>query len=197
MTPAFDELKNTIKSLPGFGYRSAERLALHLILEKPEKAESLVQLISKAVGTIKSCITCHNLSEEEECSICKDPSRNQSLLCVVERVSDLISIERSGSYRGLYHVLGGKLSPLQGVHPDSLNFSTLENRLKGNNIQEIILALSNDIEGEATCHYIQDNFLQQHPARLSRIAFGLPSGGGIHIADAQTLQSAINGRQGF
>lgn len=186
-----------LKSFPGFGYRSAERLAIHLAFEKPDQAKRLVEIVSKVLGSVRSCVSCGNMAEEEFCEICRDETRDSSILCIVETISDLISIERAGVYRGLYTILGGRLSPLQGIHPEDLRFDLLEGQLGKGQVNEIILALGNDIESEATCHFIQDNFLADHNISLSRIAFGLPSGGGINIADTQTLQSALNGRRQF
>ena len=147
MTPAFEELRDCLKGLPGFGYRSAERVAIHLLLERPELARNVSSLIETALRQIKPCEKCGNISESGVCEICADETRNQSMICVVEQVGDLISIEKSGSYRGLYHVLGGKLSPLKGVGPENLNLYSLESRIQNEDMQELILALGNDIEG--------------------------------------------------
>jgi len=192
---AFDDLHQCLKRLPGLGYRSAERLALHLLVEQPEAARTLVTALETAAGTIRPCEQCGNLSEEALCAICTDATRDASLLCIVETVPELRAMERAGAYRGLYHVLQGKLSPLHGVGPEHLNLDPLPRRLQNGDFREIILALSNDIEGEATCHYLREEILGHHSLRISRIGFGLPSGGGIPFADAQTLQSAFAGRR--
>ncbi|HCR37417.1 MAG TPA: recombination protein RecR, partial [Opitutae bacterium] len=152
MTPAFDKLQQVLKKLPGLGFRSSERLALHLLLEKPASLPILVNALQEAAGKVARCSTCGNLAEEARCTLCEDPSRNSTVLCVVEHVPDLFSMERSGAFPGYYHVLHGKLSPIQGVGPEDLNFGSLRARLEAGTIEELILALPNDIEGEATCH---------------------------------------------
>ena len=197
MTPTFEHLQGLLKKLPGLGYRSAERLALHLLVEKPESLEPLMEALKNAAETIHRCPRCGNLAETETCEICADERRDGNMLCIVEQVPDLAAIERSGSFRGRYHVLHGKLSPIHGVGPEHLNFESLTARLEAEPIREIILALSNDIEGEATCHYLQDAVLANRDLEISRIGFGLPSGGGITFADANTVKSALAGRKAF
>lgn len=180
--------------MPGLGYRSAERIALHLLVERPERAGSLVEAIQTAAAAVRRCERCCNLAEDELCGICADERRDDGTVCVVEQVSDLVAFERSAAYRGVYHVLYGKLSPINDVAPSDLTLDLLEHRLRGGQIRELILSLSNDVEGEATCHYIVDQLL---PAgvKVSRIGFGLPSGGGVLYADAVTLRSALEGRR--
>lgn len=182
--------------LPGLGYRSSERIALNLLLEQPEKLVRLVEAIDEAKGKIKRCETCGNITEESLCSLCSNQNRNQQALCIVEQVPDLYAIERSGSFNGRYHVLHGRLSPINGIGPEHLNLQTLINRIETNNIEEIILALSNDIEGEATCHYLQEEVIPPIIA-VTRIAFGLPSGGTLLYADSATLKSALDGRRSY
>lgn len=198
MSESLDKLQQLLKKLPGLGFRSAERVALHLLVEKPEALTPLVEALQRAGEQIKPCPVCGNLSEGDLCSLCADPARDSSKVCVVSQVSDLIALERSGAFRGLYHVLNGKLSPIHGVGPEQLNLSSLEKRLEDGTIEELILALSNDIEGEATCHYIQDKLGVAFPdVRLSRIGFGLPSGSGLNFADSVTVRSALEGRRLF
>ncbi|MEX0330489.1 MAG: recombination mediator RecR [Puniceicoccaceae bacterium] len=197
MSGSFEYLQQCLKRLPGLGYRSAERIALHLLVEKPDACNELMEALEQAREKVAACPQCGNLSEGGPCDICQDPSRNSSLLCIVESVTDLRSMERAGAYRGRYHVLQGKLSPIHGVGPEDLNFSGLRGRLEAGEISEIILALSNDIEGEATCHYLQEEIVAGLPVKVSRIGFGLPSGGGIPYADATTLRSALEGRREF
>jgi recombination protein RecR len=144
MTPAFEKLQKHLKQLPGLGYRSAERIALHLLVEKPARLPELVRALEDAAGA----------AEVELCAICADPKRDRSSVCVVEHVPDLVALERSAAFRGTYHVLHGKLSPIHGVGPDDLNFATLRSRIEAGEISELILALPNDVEGEATCHFI-------------------------------------------
>lgn len=196
MTPAFENLQKLLKQLPGLGYRSAEKIALHLLVERPEKLPPLVEAMNVASRAVRRCGTCGNLAEGELCAICSDERRDRSTLCIVEQVPDLVAFERSGAYRGVYHVLHGKLSPINGVGPSQLNLASLQDRLAGEGVEEIILALSNDVEGEATCHYITETLLQR-PVRISRIGFGLPSGGGVLYADSVTLRNALEGRREF
>lgn len=198
MTSAFDSVHALLRRLPGLGTRSAERLALHLLVENPERADELADLLQQARQQISRCEACGNISEEELCAICSDESRARGTLCIVESVLDLVAAERSGVFRGRYHVLHGKLSPLRNIGPENLNLASLPQRLQVEQIEEIVLALPNDIEGEATCHYLQDVYLTDNPTlKVSRIGFGLPSGGGLMFADPATLRSALEGRRNF
>jgi recombination protein RecR len=197
MTPSFDHLVKQLKKLPGLGFRSAERIALHLLVEQPENTAGLIEALSTASEQVTRCEQCGNLAEESHCNICQDERRENSVLCVVEQVPDLLAIESSGSFRGLYHVLHGKLSPIKGIGPDQLNLAALQERLSEENCSEIVLALSNDIEGEATCHFIVEVIIKDRPIKVSRIGFGLPSGGGIVYADQITLRSAMDGRRSY
>jgi recombination protein RecR len=198
MTPAFEKLQKHLKELPGLGYRSSERIALNLLVEKPARLPALIAALQEAAGAIRSCTRCGNIAEGELCSICADPRRAGTSVCVVEQVPDLVALERSGAYRGAYHVLHGKLSPLHGVGPDDLNLAPLLARVLSGEAQEIILALSNDVEGEATCHYITEQVSATgRPVKVSRIGFGLPSGGGVLYADSVTLKSALDGRRTY
>lgn len=196
MTPAFDKLQQALKRLPGVGFRSAERIALHLLVEKPARLAELVAALGEAERTVRRCERCGNLAEDARCLVCVDDTRDQASLCVVEHVPDLVAIERSSAHRGAYHVLHGRLSPINGVGPEQLNWDTLRARLDAGEVRELILALGNDVEGEATCH-----FITQHVAgsgvRVSRIGFGLPSGGGVLYADAITLRNALEGRRDY
>ncbi len=197
MTPAFEKLQKQLKQLPGVGYRSSERIALHLLVEKPARLQSLVAAMQDAAQAVHRCSRCGNLAEDEHCAICVDERRDHSQVCVVEHVPDLVALERSAAYRGGYHVLHGKLSPIHGVGPDDLNFSSLISRLENGEIKELILALSNDVEGEATCHYLTEQLPKEREIEVSRIGFGLPSGGGVLYADSVTLKSALDGRRGY
>jgi len=196
MTPALEQLQKLLKQLPGIGYRSAERIALHLLVEKPARLPELVAALDNAAKNVRRCGVCGNLSEQEQCPICADPRRNEGQVCVVEFVTDLAAIERSGAYRGRYHVLHGKLSPIRGVAPEDLNLKALFDRIGAGEIKELILALSNDVEGEATCHYLTER-LPQSGVKVTRIGFGLPSGSGVLYADAVTLKSALEGRREY
>ena len=197
MTPAYENLLHALKGLPGLGHRSSERLAIHLLVEKPNSMSSLIDSLSKAKLSVGSCKQCGNISENETCSICEDSQRDPTRLCVVEHVTDLIAIERSAAWQGQYHVLHGKLSPIHGVGPNDLNFESLSRRISQGQISEIVLALSNDIEGQATCHYLQEEIVGKLPIDISRIGFGLPSGGGVTYADSVTLRSALESRRQY
>ncbi|MEM7789994.1 MAG: recombination mediator RecR [Verrucomicrobiota bacterium] len=197
MTPAYDQLVKELKRLPGLGFRSAERIAMHLLVEKPEALQDLVKTLTQASSRVGRCASCGNLAESKICSLCEDPRRDDSSICVIEHVPDLIAIERSAAWRGRYHVLYGKLSPIHGIGPDQLNFESLSNRIDENTVTELVLALSNDIEGQATCHYIQKEIVGERPIKVSRIGFGLPSGGGVTYADSVTLKNALDGRRDY
>lgn len=196
MTPAFEKLQKHLKQLPGLGFRSSERIALHLLVEKPAQLKTLVLALEEAAQTVKRCSRCGNLAEGELCAICADPKRDPGSVCVVEHVPDLVAVERSAAYRGVYHVLHGKLSPIQGIAPSDLNLPALLQRLETGEVKELILALSNDVEGEATCHYITQH-LPSSGVKVTRIGFGLPSGAGVLYADSVTLKSALDGRRDY
>ena len=195
MTPVFEQLVQALKALPGLGYRSAEKIALHILVEKPKKTGNLVDLLKNASEKLGACSTCGNLTEETDCQICLSSERNDESLCVVEGVTDLHAMEQAGVFRGKYHVLHGKLSPIRGIGPEQLNLQTLRSRIDEGSVEEVILALGNDMEGEATCYYIMQEILEGRSLRVSRIGFGLPSGGGLTYADETTLRSAMEGRQ--
>lgn len=197
MTPAFERLQQQLKRLPGLGYRSAERLALHLLVEKPERVPALIAALEEAVRVVRRCVRCGSLAEDELCAICADERRDRAVVCVVEQAPDLVAIERSGAHRGVYHVLHGKLSPIQGVGPEQLNLAALLERLAGGEVRELILALSNDVEGEATCHYITQHLGAGSTVKVTRIGFGLPSGGGVLYADSVTLKNALDARRSY
>ncbi len=196
MTPALETLQKQLKKLPGIGYRSAERIALHLLVEKPDRLPELVTALQAAAQNVRRCTVCGNLAEAELCAVCTDERRRTGQVCVVEFVPDLAAIERSGAYRGRYHVLHGKLSPIRGVAPEDLNLAALLTRIAVGEITEVILALSNDVEGEATCHYLTER-LPKTGVKVTRIGFGLPSGGGVLYADAVTLKSALEARREY
>ena len=180
--------------LPGVGKRSAERLAL-AALKWPENE---LAGFADALGTIREhihpCRVCGNLAEEELCPICQDATRTKSIVCVVEQPTQIIVLENAGCFRGLYHVLGGKLSPLSGVGPDNLRFRELRERVAAGGISELIVATSPDVEGEATAHYLADEFSSQDIS-ITRIAAGVPVGSDLTYADAATLAIAINARR--
>jgi recombination protein RecR len=194
---SLENLQQQLKKLPGLGYRSAERIALHLAVEHPECLPPLVAALEEAARDLKRCTRCGNLADGDLCGICADAKRNQRQVCVVERVPDLVALERSGAWPGVYHVLHGRLSPMHGVGPENLNCASLFSRVAAGEVDEVILSLANDVEGEATCHYLTSHMPAGHAVKITRIGFGLPSGGGVLYADAVTLKSALEGRRGY
>ncbi len=197
MTPAYEKLLLQLKALPGLGYRSAERIAMHLLVERRDGLTDLIESLEAAKAAVGRCANCGNIAESELCGVCQDERRDGSKVCVVEHVPDLIAIERSSAWKGRYHVLHGKLSPIHGVGPEQLNFTSLQRRIQTGGVSEFVLALSNDIEGQATCHYIQEELVGSHPIEVTRIGFGLPSGGGVTFADSVTLRSALESRRAY
>jgi len=197
VTAAFERLQQALRKLPGVGYRSSERIALHLLLGKTDQLKELVAALEESSLTVHRCSRCGNLADGDLCAICSDAKRDHRAVCVVENVPDLVAIERSGSWRGTYHVLHGKLSPMHHIGPAELNISSLLALIAAGEVDELVLALSNDVEGEATCHYIQGNIPAGREVRVTRIGFGIPSGGGVLYADSVTLRSALEGRRAF
>jgi recombination protein RecR len=186
-------LSEALCRLPGIGPRSAERLALHLVQSQADDVRRLAQTLVQAREKIRVCSTCGGLTEADPCAICQDPRRDASVLCVVERPLDIFALEKAGSFRGLYHVLGGKISPLNGVEPEDLRLAELESRL-GRGVTEIVVALSTDVEGDATSFYLAKR-LAGKGAKISRLAHGLPAGSGLEFADEVTLSRALEGRR--
>lgn len=180
--------------LPGVGPRSAERIALHLVQTESGAVQQLANAILTARERIQFCTTCGALTEKSPCSICDDSRRDGSLICVVERAVDILSIEKSGTYRGKFHVLGGKISPLDGVEPEDLRIAELEQRLRVEPIREIVIALGTDVEGDATSNYLAKR-LTRSGLKITRIAYGLPAGSGLEYADELTLSRALEGRR--
>jgi len=195
LTSVYENLLASLKSLPGLGYRSAEKIAIHLLVERRTKLDELIELMGLAAVRLKACEICGNLAEGVNCSICASTERDDSSMCIVETVTDLVAIEKAGVFKGKYHVLHGKLSPIRGIGPKQLNLDSLDNRLENNNFKEVILALGNDMEGEATCHFLRSELLVGLNLQVTRIGFGLPSGAGITYADQTTLKSALDSRK--
>lgn len=194
MSSAFEDLKRILRHLPGIGYRAAEKMAVFLVAENPECAQELSKQILLATNSVCKCHVCGALEEDGVCEFCDDASRDPSIICVVENIQDMYAIDRSGIFRGLYHVLYGKISPIREIFPENLNFESLKERLNSDSISEIILALSCDIEGESTCQYIKTNIVRDKNIKLTRIAFGVPYGSGLIGADSETLNRAISNR---
>jgi recombination protein RecR len=197
MSSSFEQLQQQLKQLPGLGYRSAERIALHLLVGRPEKLPTLVAALQAAAQSVRRCARCGHLAEAELCAICADARRDHAVVCVVEQVPDLVALERAGAYRGGYHVLHGRLSPINGVGPEQLNLTSLLARVAAGGVRELILALGNDVEGEATCHYLTQHLPPDSTVKVTRIGFGLPSGGGVLYADPVTLKSALESRRAY
>jgi recombination protein RecR len=185
-------LTEALCRLPGIGPRSAERLALHLVQSDAELSQRLSRSILNAREKIRLCSVCGALTEGDPCAICSDSRRDAALLCVVERPLDIFALEKSASFRGKYHVLGGRISPLNGVEPEDLRIDQLESRLRG--VTEVIVALSTDVEGDATSFYLAKR-LGGKGVKISRIAHGLPAGSGLEFADEVTLSRALEGRR--
>lgn len=188
------QLVAALGRLPGIGPRSAERLALHLVQSDAGFVRQLADALVAARERVANCERCGALTEAQPCPICGDDRRDGALLCVVERPLDILSLEKSGTFRGRYHSLGGKLSPLNGVGPEDLRIADLERRVPAEGVREVILALSSDVEGDATCHYLAKR-LASFGVRVSRIAQGLPAGSGLEFADELTLSRALEGRR--
>jgi recombination protein RecR len=186
-------LSEALCRLPGIGPRSAERLALHLVQSTADDVRRLAQTLVQAREKIRVCSKCGGLTEADPCAICQDPRRDASVLCIVERPLDIFALEKAGSFRGLYHVLGGRISPLNGVEPEDLRLAELESRL-GRGVTEIVVALSTDVEGDATSFYLAKR-LAGKGAKISRLAHGLPAGSGLEFADEVTLSRALEGRR--
>jgi len=180
--------------LPGIGPRSAERIALHVVQADPSVAQSLAEALRLAREAVAPCNLCGALAVHQPCPLCASPARANGLLCVVERPTDVINLEKSGTFKGRYHVLGGRISPLDGVGPEDLRIDAMVARLAPENITEVILALGSDVEGEATTTYLVRR-LADSGVRVSRIAQGLPAGTGLEHADELTLARALEGRR--
>jgi recombination protein RecR len=193
LSPAVDNLVSQLTRLPGIGTRTAHRLAFHLLRAQKDEAVALAQAIVDVKERVRFCRECGNLTEDEVCSICLDARRDRSVICVVEQPADLISIERTSEYRGVYHVLGGALSPIDGVEPGHLRIDELLGRVDRDGIEEIVLATNPTMTGEATAAYIADRVRGR--VRVTRLASGLPVGSDLEYADEVTLGRALAGRR--
>jgi recombination protein RecR len=191
---AIDDLATELAKLPGIGRKTALRLTYHLLKQPAEHSRRLADALVTLSERVRPCARCFNLTESELCAICRDPRRDESIICVVEESSDIGAIERSGEFRGMYHVLGGRLSPLDGVGPEDLNIESLVQRLAKGQTREVILATNPSLEGEATALYVQRQIGAQ-PLLVSRIARGLPVGGDLEYADGVTIAQALAARR--
>ena len=196
LAPALEQVVHELTKLPSIGRKTAQRLTFHLIQGPREEAEALARAILQLRERIRSCRDCFNLSEAELCPICSDPKRDHTLICVVEDPANLLAVERTGAYRGMYHVLGGTLSPLRDRGPDDLRLRELMDRVRGGAFSEIVLATNPSVEGEATAVYVS-RLLKPLGLTVTRLAQGLPAGGDLEYTDDLTLRRAFEGRRGF
>ena len=192
-SPAVDNLVAQLTRLPGIGTRTAQRLTFHMLRTSKDEALALAQAIADVKEKVRFCRECGNLTEDETCPICLDARRDRTIVCVVEQPVDLLSIERTAEYRGLYHVLGGALSPIDGVDPSDLRIDELMSRVERNGIDEVVLATNPTMTGEATAAYLADRLRGR--ARVTRLASGLPVGSDLEYADEVTLGRALAGRR--
>ncbi len=188
-----EDLIKKLASLPGLGPRSARRIIFHLLKNKKNMLHPILDALTKVEKSIINCLICGNIDLTEKCSICNDIKRNKNLLCIVENVPDLWALERSGTYNGHYHVLGGVLSAIDGINPDQLNIASLENRIKSSNQTEIILAISATLDGQTTAHYLS-KLLSKYGNKITRLAHGVPVGGELDYLDDGTITQALKGR---
>lgn len=187
------DLIRGFSKLPGIGEKTAERLAIHILRQPLNEADALAASINAVKQQVRLCQRCFGLSDSDLCHICQDPSRDGGLLCVVEQPADMIAIEKSGAFKGLYHILGGALAPMEGVGPGDLRFRELYHRLNIDAVKEIIVATGTSVEGESTAAYLSQQ-LAGRPLRVSRIASGVPVGGDLKYVDKMTLKCAMDGR---
>jgi recombination protein RecR len=191
---AIDDLVNELSRLPTIGRKSALRLTYHLLRQPGEQSKKLAAALVALVEKIRPCTECGNLTEVSPCSLCADPRRDRTVICVVEEASDIPAIERTGEFRGLYHVLGGRLAPLDGVGPDDLTVGALVRRVAEGSVTEVIVATNPKLEGEATALYLQEQ-LREAGVTVSRLARGLPIGEDLEYADGVTIVQALSARR--
>lgn len=192
--PALEQLIEELKKLPGVGRKSAQRMAFHLLKSDPSEAEALAGAIRELKQRVTHCSTCFQITDRDPCRICSDTARDRSLICVVEEPNNVLALERAGNYRGLYHVLMGSISPLQGIGPEELKIEALLERLRNEPPSEVILAMNPNADGEATAIYLH-RLIHPLKIRVSRLAMGLPVGGDLEFTDQVTLQKAMEGRR--
>ncbi|MCK9469214.1 MAG: recombination mediator RecR [Porticoccaceae bacterium] len=194
--PVIDELIDALRCLPGVGPKSAQRMALHMLERNRQGGMRLSTALATAAQQVRRCQRCRNLTEQDQCAICANPRRDEKRVCVVETPADLFAIESSGSYRGLYFVLMGHLSPIDGIGPEAIGVDQLMTRLKDEAVEELILATNLTVEGEATAHYIGER-ARAGGVQVTRIAHGVPLGGELEFVDGGTLAHAFNSRKQF
>lgn len=194
VTESVSELIDQFSKLPGIGRKSAERLAYHVLRTNKQEALALADSIRAVKENVRYCRSCFHLAEDEVCSICRDPQRDQSLLCIVEQPRDLLQLEQSGAYRGLYHVLLGRIAPLEGIGPEQLTIDALQERIRKGNFREVIMATNPTVEGDGTALYVS-NLLAEYPVEITRLARGITSGSVLEFANKEILADALTGRQ--
>lgn len=196
LTESVANLVNEFNKLPGIGKKSAERLTYHILRVHTSEALALADAIRRVKENVRYCQVCYNLSEDDKCAICRDPKRQQDVLCVVEQPRDLIVLEQTGIYHGLYHVLLGRIAPLDGIGPDQLTIDALVRRVREGGINELIMATNPTTEGDGTALYIS-NLLAELPVRITRLARGITPGSVLELANREILTDALQGRQAF
>jgi recombination protein RecR len=195
-TQSIQRLMQELARLPGIGMRSAERIAFHLLKQSPDEAMKLADAIHDVKTRIKHCSTCYNLTEADPCNICADPSRDHGLVCVVEQPKDLLALESAGLYKGVYHVLLGRIAPLEGIEPGDLTIEPLMDRLESGVVRELIMGTNPTMEGDGTALYVQSVAQSRRSdIQITRLARGLPAGSSIEYANRNILADAISGRQ--
>lgn len=193
-TKSLERLIDEFNKLPGIGRKSAARLAFHVLEMREEQVESFIEVLREAKEVIKRCPKCGDFCENDLCDICSNELRDSHTICVVEDSRDVISFEKMGKYKGMYHILGGKIAPLNGITPDKLNIKSLLERVTVDEVEEVILALNPDLEGETTALYLT-KLLKPFGIKVTKIASGIPMGGNIEFADSATISRALEGRQ--
>ena len=190
---SIQNLIKNIAKLPGIGEKTAERLAMHILRGSRQEAERLAHSILNVKDKVKFCTSCFALSDEETCSLCSDPARDPSLVCVVEQPADMVAVEKSGAFRGRYHILSGALSPMNGIGPEDIRIRELIARIEKDQVKEVVLATGTNVEGEATASYVAQ-ILAKYPIKITRIASGVPMGGDLKYVDQVTLKRALETR---
>ncbi|MDA3792689.1 MAG: recombination mediator RecR [Elusimicrobia bacterium] len=191
-----ENLINALSMLPGIGPKTAQRLAFYILKSPVDEANFLSDSVISARESIRPCVICGNFTDKEECNICRSQERDREIICVVENPQDILAIESSGEYNGLFHVLMGALSPLDGINPEDLRIDELVGRVKKEEIKEVIIATDPNVEGEATAAYIKE-ILNKYPVKITHLAYGIPMGGNLEYADGVTLGKALEGRREF
>jgi recombination protein RecR len=191
---AIDDLATELAKLPGIGRKTALRLTYHLLKQPPEQSQRLARVLAELSDRIHRCSVCSNLTESDPCAICRDARRDRAIICVVEEASDIGAIERAGEFRGIYHVLGGRLSPLDGIGPEDLTIRQLSDRIQAGEVREVIVATNPSLEGEATALFVQRQ-VAPLGVTVTRIARGIPIGGDLEYADGVTIAQALSARR--